>query len=78
MFAARLVFHQDFAEAVELLYEERLELLGAFVESRLPVVVVAAVVEDLCHVFDEVVETIVFVVEDFRLDLLEIYKLKVV
>lgn len=52
--------------------EERLELLGALVESRLAVVVVATVVEDLRHVLDEVVEAIVLIVEDFRLDLLEI------
>lgn len=67
-----LRFHQDIAEAVQLLDEKCLKLFGAFAERGIAVIVVATVVENLCHVLDEVGEASVLVVHDFRIDLLEI------
>ena len=49
-----LIFHQNIAEVVEFLNEVSFKLFGAFAERWVAMIVVAAVVEDLCHIFDVV------------------------
>lgn len=68
-----LIFHQNIAEVVEFLDEVSFKLFGAFAERWVAVIVVATVVEDLCHVFDVVSEASVIAIHDFRFDGFEIW-----
>lgn len=53
--------------------EKSFELFSAFVEGGFAMVVVAAVVENLSHVLNEVSEAAVVVAHDLRFDLFEIF-----
>lgn len=75
MLKQKIIFlnlEQNIAEAVEFLNEESFELLRAFEECRIAMVVVATVVENLRHVFDEVSQAGILAAHYFYFNLFEI------
>lgn len=68
------LFNKFFAKIVQLLNEKSLQLFSTFEEGRLSVIVIATVVKDFGHIFDEISKANISMIGYFRLDLFEICK----